>query len=172
MYLRKAGARMRCECGEQTTSVCGDYLFIESGLNNVTLRGIELLKCDACGSSTPILSKINNLMQVIASALVLKPSQLTGKEIRFLRKYIGFTGEQFGKKLGLTKEHVSRIENERYPVGAQTDRLIRFLAVSASSNLENEMERLVTLLESIKDEPTQERIEINLATGSFEYAAA
>ncbi len=163
---------MRCGCGEQATIVCGDYLFVECGLTNVTLRGVELLKCDQCGSSTPVLSKINNLMRVIASALVLKPSQLTGKEIRFIRKYIGLTGEQFGKKLGLTKQHVSRIENEKHPVGAQTDRLIRFLAISANSNLKNEIQRLFERLETIKDKPLQERIEIDLATGSFEYAAA
>jgi transcriptional regulator with XRE-family HTH domain len=111
-------------------------------------------------------------MRVIAEALVLKPSQLTGKEIRFLRKYIDFTGEQFGKKLGLTKEHVSRIENEKHPVGAQTDRLIRYLAISASSSLATQLVRLFEQLEAIKDEPLQEHIEINLATGSFEYAAA
>ena len=121
---------------------------------------------------TPVLSEINKLMQVIASALVLKPSQLTGKEIRFLRKYIDFTGEQFGAKLGLTKEHVSRIENEKHPVGAQTDRLIRYLAISASSNLVAEMGKLFGLLAAIRDEPLQERIEINLETGSFQYAAA
>jgi len=163
---------MHCGCGEQATVISGDYLFVESGLTNVTLHGVELLKCDNCGTLTPVLSKINNLMQVIAEALVLKPSQLTGKEIRFLRKYIGFTGERFGKKLGLTKEHVSRIENEKHPVGAQTDRLIRYLAVSASSNLASLMERLFERLETINDEPLQERIEINLATGSVAYAAA
>lgn len=163
---------MRCGCGEQAKVTRGDYLFLESGLTNVTLRGIELLQCEACGNTTPVLSKINNLMQVIASALVHKPSQLTGIEVRFLRKYIGFTGEQFGKKLGLTKEHVSRIENNKYQVGAQTDRLIRFLAVSASSSLESEMKGLFNQLETIKDEPVQEHIEVNLATGSFEYAAA
>jgi transcriptional regulator with XRE-family HTH domain len=163
---------MLCECGEQATVICGDYVFVESGLANVTLRGVELLKCDRCGSSTPVLSEINKLMRVIAEALVLKPSQLTGKEIRFLRKYIDFTGEQFGKKLGLTKEHVSRIENEKHPVGAQTDRLIRYLAISASSSLATQLVRLFEQLEAIKDEPLQEHIEINLATGSFEYAAA
>jgi transcriptional regulator with XRE-family HTH domain len=163
---------MRCGCGEQAKVIRGDYLFLESGLNNVTLRGIELLKCDACGNTTPVLSKINNLMQVLASALVHKPSQLTGREVRFLRKYIGLTGEQFGKKLGLTKEHVSRIENDKYQVGAQTDRLIRFLAISASSSLENEIKPLFNQLEAIKNEAIQGRIEVNLATGSFEYAAA
>jgi transcriptional regulator with XRE-family HTH domain len=163
---------MRCGCGEKATVICGDYLFVESGLTNVTLHGVKLLKCGTCGSSTPVLSKINKLMQVIAAALVLKPSQLTGKEIRFVRKYVGLTGEQFGRKLGLTKHHVSRIENERHQVGAQTDRLIRFLAISASPDLKIEMERLLERLETIKDEPVQERIEINFATGSFEYAAA
>jgi transcriptional regulator with XRE-family HTH domain len=163
---------MRCECGEQGSVIYGEYLFVESGLTNVKLHGVGLLKCDKCGSSAPLLSKIGNLMQVIATALVLKPSQLTGKEIRFLRKYIGFTGEQFGKKLGLTKEHVSRIENGKHPVGPQTDRLVRYLAVSANPDLKNEMKHLFERLDTIKDEMIPERIEIDLATGSYEYAAA
>jgi transcriptional regulator with XRE-family HTH domain len=120
---------------------------------------------------TPLLSKINELTQIIASALVLKPSELTGKEIRFLRKYIGLTGEQFGRKLGLTKEHVSRIENEKLPVGAQTERLIRYVLISADPNL-GEMSHLLELLDTIKNEPQKERIEINPVTRSFEYAAA
>ena len=161
-----------CECGEKSRVVRGDYLFEESGLDNVVLRKAKLLKCDQCGSVTPLLSNINQLMQVIASALVLKPSELAGKEIRFLRKYIGLTGEQFGRKLGLTKEHVSRIENEKHPVGTQTERLIRYVSISAVPELQPEMTQLLELLDTIKNEPLKERIEINAATGSFEYAAA
>ena len=161
-----------CECGETSIVVRGDYLFLESGLDNVVLRKVKLLKCNQCGSKTPLLSKINQLTQIIASALVLKPSELTGKEIRFLRKYIGLTGEQFGRKLGLTKEHVSRIENEKLPVGAQTERLIRYVSISADPDLQGEMSQLLELLDAIKNEPQKERIEINPVTGSFEYAAA
>jgi len=161
-----------CQCGETSIVVRGDYLFVESGLDNVVLRNVKLLKCERCGSVTPLLSKINELTQIIACALVLKPSELTGKEIRFLRKYIGLTGEQFGKKLGLTKEHVSRIENERHPVGSQTERLIRYVSISADPNLKDELPQLLELLDGIKNEPQKDRIEINPVTGSFEYAAA
>lgn len=161
-----------CQCGETSIVVRGDYLFVESGLDNVVLRNVKLLKCGRCGNVTPMLSKIKELTQIIASALVLKPSELTGKEIRFLRKYIGLTGEQFGRKLGLTKEHVSRIENEKHPVGAQTERLIRYVSISADPDLQGEMGRLLELLDAIKSEPQKERIEINPVTRSFEYAAA
>ena len=161
-----------CECGEKSRVVRGDYLFVESGLDNVLLRKAKLLKCNQCGSVTPLLSNINQLMQVIACALVLKPSELAGKEIRFLRKYIGLTGEQFGRKLGLTKEHISRIENEKHPVGPQTERLIRYVSISAVPDLQPEMTQLLELLDTIENEVQTERIEINAATGSFEYAAA
>ncbi len=164
--------RSICECGEASIVVRGDYLFVESGLDNVVLRKVKLLKCSRCGSVTPLLSKINELTQIIACALILKPSELTGKEIRFLRKYIGLTGEQFGRKLGLTKEHVSRIENEKHPVGTQTERLIRYVSISADPDLQAEMPQLLKLLDTIKNEPQKERIEINPVTGSFEYAAA
>lgn len=158
-----------CECGTHPKIIRGDYVFSESGLDNVILRNVKLLKCDRCRSLTPILSKINQLMQIIACALVLKPSELTGKEIRFLRKYIGLTGEQFGKKLGLTKEHISRIENGKLQVGTQTERLIRYISISTNADLR---ERLFELLDAIKTEPRNERIAINPATGSVEYAAA
>ena len=102
---------------------------------------------------------------------MLKPSELTGKEIRFLRKYIGLTGEQFGRKLGLTKEHISRIENEKHPAGTQTERLVRYVSISADPDLQGEVGQLLELLDAIKNEPQKERIEINPVTGSFEYAA-
>ncbi|MGA2989289.1 MAG: helix-turn-helix domain-containing protein [Candidatus Korobacteraceae bacterium] len=161
-----------CQCGGQVTAFRGDYLFLESGLDNVTLRGVKLLRCRKCGSLTPVLTKINELMRVIASAVVLKPSALTGKEIRYLRKYIGLTGEQFGKKLGLTKEHVSRLETEKHSVGEQTERLIRYLAISTDPVLQGMIGQLFERLDNIKAEPQPDRIEVNLATGSFRYAAA
>ena len=161
-----------CECGDQVTAFRGDYLFLESGLDNVTLRGVKLLKCNKCGNVTPVLSKINELMRVIASAVVLQPSSLTGKQIRYLRKYIGLTGEQFGKKLGLTKEHISRLETEKHSVGEQTDRLIRYLAISTDPALQRMIAQLFERLDHIKGESQPERIEVNLANGSFRYAAA
>ena len=54
-----------CECGDQVTAFRGDYLFLESGLDNVMLRGVKLLKCNKCGNVTPVLSKINELMRAI-----------------------------------------------------------------------------------------------------------
>lgn len=160
-----------CKCGRPVKTVRGDYLFAECGLNNVLLRGVKLLHCEACGSTTPLLSKVNHLLRVIALALILKPSVLTGSEIRYLRKYVGLTGEQFGNKLGLTKEHISRIENNKYPVGEQTERLIRFVAVSADPDLASAVQQLFELMGEI-GQAQQERIEINLETGSFKYAAA
>ena len=161
-----------CECGEQVTAMRGDYLFLESGLDNVMLRGVKLLKCNKCGSVAPVLSKINELMRVITAAVILQPSPLTGKQIRYLRKYIGLTGEQFGKKLGLTKEHVSRLETEKHTVGEQTERLIRYLAISTDADLQRTITQLFARLDNIKEEPQPERIEVNLANGSFRYAAA
>jgi transcriptional regulator with XRE-family HTH domain len=164
--------RNACKCGERSKVVRGNYLFLESGLDNVVLRRVKLLKCEQCGSVTPMLSKINQLMRLIACALVLKHSELTGKEVRFLRKYAGLTGEQFGRKLGLTKEHISRMENDKHPVGTQTERLVRYLAVSADASLPCELKQLFALLDSIQKKPLKARIEIDPETGSFEYAAA
>jgi len=67
----------------------------------------------------------------IAMALIRHPGRLTPNEIRFLRKWLGWSGVDFAKHMGVTPETVSRWESvdNGKPMGGTAERLLR-LAVA------------------------------------------
>src|SRR5204863_5856835 len=81
--------------------------------------------CKQCDNEDPIIAHIDDLMRTVALAVVCNPSSLRGGDVRFLRKYIGKTAEEFGKLLNIDKTTISKWENGHDPVGDQSDRLIR-----------------------------------------------
>ena len=123
---------MKCrQCGstelERTTV---DHHYLESGLPNVHLRSIPARKCTACGALRIAIPAIESLHRAIALALLKKQTRLTGREVRFLRKYIGLSGVDFARRIGATPEAVSRWETDLKPIGPQSERLLRLLVVT------------------------------------------
>jgi len=164
---------MRCSnCGERAKIVTGNYLFKESGLDWVTLVGIKMVKCPHCGNQDPIISRPNDLMRVVARAIIHKPYRLTGKEVRFLRKHLGMTAEKFSHLLDVDKTTVSKWENDDDKVGAQSDRLIRLLSTILDPNLRTEQQKAVELLPRIKGVVRHPCINVNTQKMRYEYAVA
>src|ERR1044071_6484425 len=95
-------------CGSPAQVARGSYQFKESGLSSVILQGIELIQCEKCGNEDPIIPKVNDTMRLLAVAVILKPERLAGEEIRFLRKYLRMTGEEFSQLLDVDKTHLSK----------------------------------------------------------------
>lgn len=123
---------MKCfECSAKMTSKRENYKYTESGLPNVTLRGVEVRRCPECGEREVVIPSIEKLHEAIALALVLKPFRLTGDEVRFMRKALGWSGTDFAKAAGVEKETVSRWERGHVPIGAQADRMLRLMVVTA-----------------------------------------
>jgi len=119
---------MRTECSnceKDAKVVRGSYAFKESGLPNVTLQGIELVRCKHCGSEDPIIPRMNDLMRSLMVAVICKPYQLRGEDIRFLRKYLRMTGAEFARLMDVDKTTLSKWENNDDKIGSQSDRLIR-----------------------------------------------
>ncbi|HWG19429.1 MAG TPA: YgiT-type zinc finger protein [Terracidiphilus sp.] len=162
-------------CGGEMRSVRQDYQFKESGLDNVILKDIEVLVCDPCGSIVPRIPRLNDLMRTIAVAMIAKPSELTGPEVRFLRKFMDETIEGFARKLGVDRSHLSRIENESLGISRQTDRLVRALALIHRTELLEKLARLgrtesvLMQLEEIEPEATRFRIDV-AAKSTHEYS--
>jgi putative zinc finger/helix-turn-helix YgiT family protein len=147
-------------CGEQTHVARGIYRFRESGLGNVFLVNIDMIRCSQCGNEDPVIPHLNELMSVLALAVIRKPCPLNGNEVRFLRKYLKMTGEQFGQVLGVGKHHVSKWENGADPVGPQSDRLIRAVAVVLGHNLQSHQEQIGRVFADI--DPTVREIEFKI----------
>ena len=67
------------------------------------------------------------LHRLLVNLLIRKRSVLTGSEIRFLRKELAMTGKVFAQQLGMTAEHLSRLETGRREITATTDLLVRLV---------------------------------------------
>lgn len=99
----------------------------ECGLNNVVLAGVIKHSCPECGEEYFNYGNIEQLHSLIKTALIVKKDLLTGSEIRFLRKQMGFSKEFFAHVLGVEIRTVFRWESNKN-ITKQVDRSIRMAA--------------------------------------------
>lgn len=122
---------MKCSvCGSAELTITHEpYKYDESGLPNITLANIEIRRCGHCGEELPAIPRIAELHKAIARTVVEREAKLSGAEVRFLRKYLGHSGADFAALIGVSRETVSRWENDKEPIGGTSDRLLRLLVV-------------------------------------------
>ena len=150
--------QLKCSlCGADANIVRGSYEF-DCGLD-VVLQGIELVHCTACDNADPIIPQMGGLMCSIALAVVEKPYGMTGRELRFLRTYMGATGVELSQLLGIDKTTLSKWENGKQLIGEQSDRLIRSITTSLSDALEAHTKQVVQNFASIEKAPKSVRYE-------------
>jgi transcriptional regulator with XRE-family HTH domain len=104
-----------------------DYLYTESGLDNVIIEGVSFVTDDA-GDETITIPGIGELHRVIAHGIVMLPSKISGKELRFLRTEMGMTQAELAEMLRVSMLTVSRWEREENPITDSAEMLIRLLA--------------------------------------------
>ena len=108
------------------------YHYIECGLSQIFLRGIETLICQNSGCADKIVAipNIEKLHELIADEIAVQKNKLLPEEIKFLRKYLGFSGRDFGKKIGVSSETVTRWERGKLNMKEAVERLLRVLILS------------------------------------------
>jgi transcriptional regulator with XRE-family HTH domain len=104
------------------------YHYTECGLDNVFIEGMEVLQ-DHAGEETLEIPAIGMLHSVIAESIVMLPSKMSGKELRFLRTEMGLTQEKLADVLKVTLLTISRWEREESPIKDTAEMLIRLMAV-------------------------------------------
>jgi putative zinc finger/helix-turn-helix YgiT family protein len=128
---------------ELKMEILSSYKYKEGGLPNVILKGIRRHSCDVCGEEYLDFGDIEQLHSLLASVLIQKSNILTGKEIRFLRKYLGYSSSFFSKLVGYESEHLSRIENEKHCVQEVFDRLVRYMVKEKLPNRNYYLQELI-----------------------------
>lgn len=91
------------------------------------------------------------LQRFVFKGLIYKPYPLTGKEIRFMRKFLGLSTTELGKKLGLSHATVVKWEKEQTQISPIQETYIRMFL--CERNKDNE---LINLYKEIRPEKLAE----------------
>jgi len=128
MNCLKCGAKMQVshETRKDTTS----------GLPYVVFLRIEVRRCTKCGEEEIVIPKVTEYHQKLANMLVRKTGRLTPAEIKYLRKHLGWSGQDFARHMNVTGETVSRWEHGHENMSATAERLLR-LACAHYTPVEN-----------------------------------
>ncbi|MGH7813623.1 MAG: helix-turn-helix domain-containing protein [Candidatus Binataceae bacterium] len=94
----------------------------------VILDAVEEVRCGKCGKVAATgFSNLEGLISAIAVARVGAAAKLNGRDVRFLRKALGWPSKELAAKLEVRDETVSRWENGREPVGPTSEKLLRLI---------------------------------------------
>lgn len=113
------------ECATEMSTSTDNRRYDESGVPNVVLLGVETHRCPKCAEELVTIPRMGELHRVIAFAIAEQAARLSGAEIRFLRKYLGWSGVDFANNLGVGASTVSKWENEQEKMGTTAERWIR-----------------------------------------------
>ena len=119
---------VECEYSKALKAELVTKKYNESGLDNVTLHGVEQFRCPNCGATYYGYGDLQQLHDLIANVLVKKSGLLKSSEVQFLRKHLGYSTEIFGKLIGYNPDSIRRLEGGRAPVTPPFDRLVKAVA--------------------------------------------
>ena len=151
---------------EKFATVEEPFHFVDSGLPNVYLVGIKYFVCE-CGNIVAEIPAVKQLMQVIARDVVLSPLDLTGPELRFLRKRLGKKASEYCKYLAVEPETLSRAEGGKQPISRQAQMLAKlsYCLLSEDPHLaECAKTILQTIMEELKKNQKKAKIVLEMDT--------
>ncbi len=148
-------------CGAEMNAGRENFRYDACGLSGVTLIGVEVRRCPQCGEYEVAIPQIEDLHKAIAQALIRKTSRLTPEEIRYLRKYLGWSGVDFAQRMGTTPETVSRWETGTDPIGPQADRLLRLMVVTKDPVSDYSLDLLTTIAKQPVSQPVRLGLEMD-----------
>jgi putative zinc finger/helix-turn-helix YgiT family protein len=152
-------------------TVGAPYHFVESGLPNVYLAGVRYFVCEECGLQTAEIPAAEKLMQAIARTSVESEVQLTGLEIRFLRKRLRKKAVEFAQIVGVSPEQVSRWEKGKNPPERSADKLIRLYYAEESGDRQL-IRNITDWLKAVPEATPISDIRANLSNREWKVKAA
>lgn len=160
---------MNClQCANELKTARENYKYDASGLPGITLVGVEVSRCPNCGEYEVSIPSIEGLHRAIAHAIAYKRSRLTSAEIRFLRKWLGWSGADFAAHMGVAPETVSRWETGA-AMGGTADRLLRLMVASREPVHEYSLDMLKDVAQ---DDPAPLRLGMRAEGAGWRAVAA
>lgn len=160
---------MKCmECGGTMTTRRENHKYDMCGLPGVVLKGLAVSRCPECGEVEVAIPNIEGLHRVMAQALARKREKFVPAEVRYLRKWLGFSGVDFASHMGVEPETVSRWEQGGRPMSATAERLLRWLVMTREPVSEYP---LALLREVATEAPKAMKLGMLLKRGSWQAEA-
>lgn len=98
-------------------------------LPGVLLVNIPGQRCSTCGDVEYEIPRIEDLIRVVVEQVVRKQARLTGAEVRFLRKSLGWSSGDLAMRLSVSPSTVSRWESGSQVIGPVPDKLLRMFVI-------------------------------------------
>ena len=118
-------------CGTEMRVRRENKKYDASGLDNVTLVNVAVWHCPECGEEEVAIPRIEELHRTLSGTIAMKKERLTPREVRFLRSYLGLSGVDFARRMGVSKEAASRWERVDKPLRMKTatERFLRLMVL-------------------------------------------
>jgi len=112
------------------------------------VTGLSTATCGKCRAVHAAVGNVQRFRESILEQILMRPGALTADEIVFLRKHLRLTGGKFANLVGVSREHVSHIEQGHAPsLGTAADRLARLMIAAKSDASLRLMKRVLTSLD-------------------------
>jgi len=144
----------RCEhCGSplrwRTSTASKPSDFSDFGFP-LKVAGLATAACARCKAPYAAIANPERFRRTVMQQILEKPGPLTASEIVFLRKTLKLTGGKFAGLVGVSREHVSHIEQGHAPnLGTAADRLARLMI---AVKIDPSMKLLKRLLGSLDEQ--------------------
>jgi DNA-binding transcriptional regulator YiaG len=105
---------------------------VQLPFNDVALVEGLLHRCNSCGATYHEFQRVEELGREVAHIIARQEERLLPEQVRFLRKYLGYSGKDFADFLAVAPETISRWESKANPMLMQlsTEKLIRLMALT------------------------------------------
>ena len=114
----------RCGKGRMEETILPERIEDLGGVVVKLINAVHVYKCNECGEGEIEIPDLWGLTRAAAMARALMPVQLSGSEIRFMRRALDMTQQEFAGAMEITVETVSRWETGR-PAGGMAEKLVR-----------------------------------------------
>lgn len=145
------------------------YHYVESGLDNVFIEGLEPV-IDDDGDEVITIPYVAGLHAEIARGIVTRSGTINGAELRFLRTEMGLTQSELATKVNVDGQTIGRWERGEHPIDKNAETVIRRIAGERLIEaFDQSIEDLVRQIQSISND---KEINIQASDHGYELQAA
>jgi DNA-binding transcriptional regulator YiaG len=114
-----------CGSGRIEEMILPEHTENLGGIVVTLIDSVRVHRCVECGERETEVPDLRGLTRAVAMARALHPVPLSGREVKFLRRALDMSQQEFADAMEIRPETVSRWENDVPGTGGMTEKLVR-----------------------------------------------